>query len=305
MATTKTQTQTQTQPPSPSALSTLISSAGARSATDSLPLEILHNLQHQHNWTDLKLHPVKIKVNVTDNANVTAKDNDNDTDNDSLSDTDMTISQGLGIVNIVPSSTSSSTPSASVSPSSSTPSRTKKPITATAPTAATTTTTTTINITLISGLPPRHSYVHPDLQNYLVKNKIEDSSLPVQREFVLPLSLNETWTLSRFCGVFDHLPDRDPVVVAADFNAVPPSSHDGNARPPQPQPPQSGRSGTGTTTANGTVPRTTGRSTTTAYEHRDQKRVLLGMRAKTGVGGDGTIVYYIMQEGEVKPRQNG
>jgi hypothetical protein len=29
------------------------------------------------------------------------------------------------------------------------------------------------------------------------------------------------------------------------------------------------------------------------------------MRAKTGGGGDGTVVYYIMQEGEVKPRQNG
>ena len=41
------------------------------------------------------------------------------------------------------------------------------------------------------------------------------------------------------------------------------------------------------------------------HEHKDQKRVLLGMRAHDGVGGDGTVVYYIMQEGEVKPRQNG
>lgn len=41
------------------------------------------------------------------------------------------------------------------------------------------------------------------------------------------------------------------------------------------------------------------------YEHKDQKRVLLGMRANEGSGGDGTVVYYIMQEGEVKPRQNG
>ncbi len=29
------------------------------------------------------------------------------------------------------------------------------------------------------------------------------------------------------------------------------------------------------------------------------------MRAHEGMGGDGTVVYYIMQEGEVKPRQNG
>lgn len=41
------------------------------------------------------------------------------------------------------------------------------------------------------------------------------------------------------------------------------------------------------------------------YEHRDQKRMLLGMKAREGVGGDGTVVYYIMQEGDVKPRQNG
>lgn len=37
----------------------------------------------------------------------------------------------------------------------------------------------------------------------------------------------------------------------------------------------------------------------------DARRVLLGMLATNGMGGDGTIAYYIMQEGEVKPRQNG
>jgi tRNA-splicing endonuclease subunit Sen15, fungi type len=38
--------------------------------------------------------------------------------------------------------------------------------------------------------------------------------------------------------------------------------------------------------------------------HQDAKRVLLAMKAHQGMGGDGTIVYYIVQEGEVKPRQN-
>ena len=38
---------------------------------------------------------------------------------------------------------------------------------------------------------------------------------------------------------------------------------------------------------------------------KDAKRVLMGMLSTNGMGGDGTIVYYIMQEGEVKPRQNG
>lgn len=38
--------------------------------------------------------------------------------------------------------------------------------------------------------------------------------------------------------------------------------------------------------------------------HQDAKRVLLAMKAHDGLGGDGTVVYYIVQEGEVKPRQN-
>ncbi len=39
-------------------------------------------------------------------------------------------------------------------------------------------------------------------------------------------------------------------------------------------------------------------------QHQDAKRVLLAMKAHEGKGGDGTVVYYIVQEGEVKPRQN-
>ena len=36
----------------------------------------------------------------------------------------------------------------------------------------------------------------------------------------------------------------------------------------------------------------------------DAKRVLLAMMSQNGMGGDGTIVYYITQEGAIKPRQN-
>jgi tRNA-splicing endonuclease subunit Sen15, fungi type len=117
---------------------------------------------------------------------------------------------------------------------------------------------------MISGLPPAHSYIHPDLQTHLIKRNIPDADLPVQREFVLPLALGERWTLRRFSELFDALPQRDVMVVNA----------------------AGGRRGGG-------------------YEHHDQKRVLLGLRASEGSGGDGTVVYYIMQEGEVKPRQNG
>lgn len=83
--------------------------------------------------------------------------------------------------------------------------------------------------------------------------------------------------------VFDSLDERDVVRVerpASETNA--PAQRNGTAK------------------ANG---RSAGRGV--VYEHKDQKRVLLGMRANEGMGGDGTVVYYIMQEGEVKPRQNG
>ena len=42
------------------------------------------------------------------------------------------------------------------------------------------------------------------------------------------------------------------------------------------------------------------------YVHLDAKRILLGMisREGKGGGGDGTVVYYLVQEGDVKPRQN-
>lgn len=112
-------------------------------------------------------------------------------------------------------------------------------------------------IWLISGLPPRHSYIHPDLQAYLLRHKIAERELDVQREWVLPLSIGETFTLRQFARVFGRLPSRTETNVAVDFR------------------------------------------------WRDTKRVLLGMLAHNGMGGDGTIAYYIMQEGEVKPRQNG
>jgi hypothetical protein len=135
------------------------------------------------------------------------------------------------------------------------------------------------SIPVISGLPPQHSYIHPDLQTYLIKHNIKEAELQAQREFVLPLALGEKWTLNRFCGVFDSLPEREAIRVER------PSSRANSTAQPN---------GRAKAAGLGDV-----------YEHTDQKRVLLGMRANEGMGGDGTVVYYIMQEGEVKPRQNG
>ena len=113
---------------------------------------------------------------------------------------------------------------------------------------------------LISGLPPCHGYLHPDFQNNLIRRKISESSVTVQREWVVPMSLGEKWTLQRLSRVFDAMPPRSPLKAEGGVELA---------------------------------------------EWRDAKRVLLGMLSTSGMGGDGTIVYYIMQEGEVKPRQNG
>lgn len=188
--------------PALSAVSDLISRHQAKSESTALPLEILHNLQHQHGWRHLRLHVIAHETSTTE-----------------LLD--------LGLTHF-----STQTP------------RSQNPE----------------KIYLISGLPPRHIYLHPDLQNHLIRRKISEKSVTVQREWILPMSLGEKWTLKKFCKVFDALPQRDALEPEDGVDLV---------------------------------------------EWRDAKRVLMGMLSTNGMGGDGTVVYYIMQEGEVKPRQNG
>lgn len=275
------------QPPEPSAVSNLIDSSGAKSASEALSLEILHNLRYQHDWTDLRLHVIHPNGGPWGSS----RDSDDDT----------TPPAGCTMVNLEGDSYFSQhyqqqqleQQQQGRSPSHS-PTRSGSAATAT---------TTTPNhesssdvIRLISGLPPRHSYIHPDLQLHLLKHSIPETSLPVQREFVLPLSTAEKWTLSRFCAVFDALSERERIVVGAGAGAgagvtITPST---------------AATAGGGTRANGSANRpATVTRPRAPYEHKDQKRVLLGMRAREGGGGDGTVVYYIMQEGEVKPRQNG
>ena len=118
-----------------------------------------------------------------------------------------------------------------------------------------------IRIVIISGLPPRHSYLHPDFQNHIVRQEISEKSVTVQREWIAPMSLGEKWSLRKFSKVFDALPERRSMEAEEGVEL--------------------------------------------GMQWTDAKRMLLGMLAINGMGGDGTIAYYIMQEGEVKPRQNG
>ena len=185
--------------PNPSALSTLLTHHHAKTETTALPLEILHNLQHQHGWRDLTLHSISTENNT------------------------------LGLTS--PDMTSPQTPRSHLEEC----------------------------IYLISGLPPRHAYLHPDLQTTLIRRKIPEKSVVIQREWVLPKSLGEKWSLKKYAGIFDALPPREGLEVKDGVKLT----------------------------------------------WKDAKRVLMGMLSTNGMGGDGTVVYYIMQEGEVKPRQNG
>src|SRR4051794_34879980 len=62
--------------PAPSALTSLIDSASTKLPTNALPLEVLHNLRYQHNWTDLHMHPSQ---SSSVGSNVLPSLNQNDT----------------------------------------------------------------------------------------------------------------------------------------------------------------------------------------------------------------------------------
>ncbi|KEF52712.1 uncharacterized protein A1O9_11129 [Exophiala aquamarina CBS 119918] len=272
------------QPPEPSAVSKLIESSGAKSAGEALTIEILHNLRYQHDWSDLRLHVVQLNsgpspasINGDGDGNTTSRMVNLEVDN--YFSPNYQQQQGRSSS---PSRSATSSTATLATPSSAPPANNEPPINV---------------VRLISGLPPRHSYIHPDLQLHLVKHSIPEASLPVQREFVLPLSTAEKWTLSRFCAVFDAMAGRERIVVGSGADAAAAVAV-AVATP----------NGDGGTRVNGNAKRPTstpGSHARVPYEHQDQKRVLLGMRAREGGGGDSTVVYYIMQEGEVKPRQNG
>ncbi|KAJ9154719.1 hypothetical protein NKR23_g2331 [Pleurostoma richardsiae] len=123
---------------------------------------------------------------------------------------------------------------------------------------------------LISGLPPRRLYVHPDEQIEIIKAETtrggERIPQPPEHEWILPIHLAEKLSLSAFAAVFDSI------------EAIPPGAHaveerdygeEGAAQWMQWRGPKRG------------------------------KRLLLAT-----VQDDSTVVYYLMHDGIVKPRQN-
>ncbi|KAI0530121.1 tRNA-splicing endonuclease subunit Sen15 [Xylaria digitata] len=101
---------------------------------------------------------------------------------------------------------------------------------------------------MISGLPPRRLYVHPDDQIAMVKSSAAPSGMifdTPEAEWVLPIHISEKWTLRSFAALFNSLPTQS-----------------------------------------------------SPYPERPKRVVLATIHA------DSTIVYYLLHDGIVKPRQN-
>jgi tRNA-splicing endonuclease subunit Sen15, fungi type len=119
---------------------------------------------------------------------------------------------------------------------------------------------------VISGLPPKRAYIHPDEQVEILKTEHSTGKSVQQapeREWVLPTHLQEKWSLANFAAVFDAL------------DIVPP--------PGKEMLPEEGAEVVGH-----------------QWQGRNrQKRLLLAT-----LHDDSTVVYYIIHDGIVKPRQN-
>lgn len=151
---------------------------------------------------------------------------------------------------------------------------------------------------LISGIPPNRVYTHPDEQLFLLEKGLREDDVAAERLFVLPVAQGQSWSLRRMAAVFDVLPT--------------PTIPEGNGGKDASQPQMQGDGDGDNEEAVSSPEKEKERRLVEYYERRGEalrtkewggKRLLLAMVDK-GMGGDGTVVYYIVQEGDVKPRQN-
>ncbi|KAK3723566.1 hypothetical protein LTR37_001818 [Vermiconidia calcicola] len=137
---------------------------------------------------------------------------------------------------------------------------------------------------LISGFPPQRLYVHPDEQiEVLQKQKDEGKTgmpnLPREREWVLPSHLREKWSLRRFGEVFN-------------ATSTVPSPEDGEALFDNSKRAAHTKEGEGEDDSMDGAPMN-------KWRISQPKRLLLAT-----LDDDSTVVYYIVHDGIVKPRQN-
>ncbi|KAL4911254.1 tRNA-splicing endonuclease subunit Sen15 [Aspergillus multicolor] len=146
---------------------------------------------------------------------------------------------------------------------------------------------------LISGIPPHRVYTHPDEQLYMVERGLREEDVELDRMFVVPTVQGQAWSLKMMAAVFDALPEPAEETEA---EAVVDAKEEVEE----------------STGASEAVDADKTAKLAEYYEYRAKtrhtgewgsKKLLLAMIDK-GMGGEGTVVYYIVQEGTVKPRQN-
>ncbi|KAL4793593.1 hypothetical protein BDV19DRAFT_391020 [Aspergillus venezuelensis] len=147
-------------------------------------------------------------------------------------------------------------------------------------------------ISLISGIPPHRVYTHPDEQLYMVEQGLREEDVELDRMFVIPTVQGQAWSLKRMAGVFDALAEpgeEEEEAVTATAEAEE-QTKDGEGKADNEK---------AAKLAEYYLYRAKARRT----GEWGSKRVLLAMIDK-GMGGEGTVTYYVVQEGTVKPRQN-
>lgn len=144
---------------------------------------------------------------------------------------------------------------------------------------------------LISGLPPQRLYIHPDEQIALLQAQKAVGGtgmgmvLP-EREWICPTHLREKWSLRRFGEIFDHITLHPPELGEEEDDEGGTQDHRSDNKE--------------TITSHGVNNGTDDDSASHDFiEWRTTKRVLLAT-----LDDDSTVVYYIVHDGIVKPRQN-
>ncbi|CAI7598635.1 unnamed protein product [Penicillium glandicola] len=140
-------------------------------------------------------------------------------------------------------------------------------------------------IPLLSGYPPHRVYTHPDEQLYMLENGIREDDLEPERMFV-----GQSWTLRHMAAVFDRLPEFKQKAEEHD-RSVDPTSMQPGSEDPDP------------TKAEKLAQYYDKKEKARLTKEWGSQRFLLAMVDK-GMGGDGTVAYYVVHEGDVKPRQN-
>ncbi|EEH39354.1 hypothetical protein PAAG_08623 [Paracoccidioides lutzii Pb01] len=160
------------------------------------------------------------------------------------------------------------------------------------------------NITLISGLPPQTLYTHQDEQAYMLEHGINPDDVPTEREWVIPTAQGQAWSLRQLAECFDVIPLPDSKHAEGVENVVGMTvEKGGDSRSNGISEVKSGE-GKGMKTE-----KKSKEEIFAEYQRRKRgkewggKRALLAM-VDRGKGGDGTVVYYVVLEGSVKPRQN-